>query len=131
MITAGAGSRAASRSERQTQQVTRMRPIVANAVIAAAVASALAIAAPAFARSGLEVEDLLAPPVQLDQAGRATTLPDHRTPTFPAVIASTQARHQSSAAMADGKTRIAAAHRPDGPDMARRGAGMAEECRPD
>jgi hypothetical protein len=43
--------------------------------MAAAAASALAIAAPAFARSGLEVEDLLAPPVQVDQADRATTLP--------------------------------------------------------
>jgi len=51
MINAGAGSRVASRSERQTQQVTRMRPIVANAVIAAAVASTLVTAAPAFARS--------------------------------------------------------------------------------
>jgi hypothetical protein len=52
MINAGAGSRAASRSERQIQQVTRMRSIGAIAVIAAAVASALAIAVPAFARSG-------------------------------------------------------------------------------
>ena len=52
MIDAGVRSRATSRSERQTQQVTRMRSIGAIAVFAAAFASALAIAAPAFARSG-------------------------------------------------------------------------------
>lgn len=130
MISTGIGSPAAARLERYTKQVTAMRPPFANAVIAAAIASALAIAPPTLAASGSRSGGPVGGPGSVGQKDAAVSpaKTSHAKATGGHRVSG--ASSSGPAAPSERRAGIAAARHPVGPDMVSNGAGMAERCRP-
>ena len=131
MISTGIGSPAAARLERYTKQVTAMRPPFANAVIAAAIASALVIAPPTLAASGSGSGGPVGGPGSVGQKDAAVSPAKTPNAKVPAAIESAAQARRDPAAPSERRAGIAAARHPVGPDMVSSGAGMAKRCRPD